>query len=246
MREISGPFLLLVAALALPGCGRSAAGGDWAASRERMVWQIEVHHAGARGVGQRIDASVLQAMRQVPRHLFVPKALQAQAYEDRPLPIGNEQTISQPYIVALMTDLLAIEPDDVVLEIGTGSGYQAAVLSHLVQHVYSIEIVALLADQAAKRLAALGYNNVTVRQGDGYAGWPEKAPFDAIIITAGADLVPQPLIDQLKRGGRLVIPLGPSHDQQLTLVQKDGNGRTLTQPILSVAFVPFTRNAESN
>lgn len=246
MRKIGGPFLLLMAALALPGWGRSGTGGNLAAARERMIRQIEIHHSAVRRGHQRLDAAVLNAMRQVPRHLFVPEVLRAQAYEDRPLRIGNEQTISQPYIVALMTDLLAVEPDDVVLEVGTGSGYQAAVLSHLVKHVYSIEIVAPLASQATERLAALSYDNVTVRQGDGYAGWREQGQFDAIIVTAGADHIPGPLLEQLKPGGRLVIPVGPSNDQQLTLVHKERTGQARTQPILSVAFVPFTRAAESD
>jgi len=157
-----------------------------------------------------------------------------------PLPIGHGQTISQPYIVALMTDLLAPRKEDRVLEIGTGSGYQAAVLSHLVKSVYTIEIVAPLAAEARERLARLGYGNVEVRTGDGYKGWPEQAPFDAIMVTAGADEVPAPLVEQLKPGGRLVIPLG-SGVQRLTLVEKGADGRTRSREIIPVRFVPFTR-----
>lgn len=243
MRKIIGPLLLLFGALASPGCARPESDGDWATSREGMIRQIERHDAFVGREGQRIGRPVLEAMRQVPRHLFVPEALRARAYEDRALPIGNQQTISQPYIVALMTDLLATGPDQIVLEVGTGSGYQAAVLSRLVRHVYSLEIIAPLAAEAAGRLSGLGYRNVTVRHGDGYMGWPEAGPFDAIMVTAGADHIPQPLVDQLKPGGRLVIPVGSSAaNQQLVLLQKDRQGRIRTQQILPVAFVPFTRN----
>lgn len=243
MRKLVGLLLLLFGAVASPGCARPETNDGWATARERMMRQIERHDAAVRREGQRIDGSVLEAMRQVPRHLFVPEALQAGSYEDRPLPIGNRQTISQPYIVALMTHLLATEPDHIVLEIGTGSGYQAAVLSHLVRQVYSIEIIAPLAAEAAERLSDLGYGNITVRQGDGYIGWPEAGLFDAIMVTAGADHIPQPLVDQLKPGGRLVIPVGSSAgNQQLMLVQKDRQGRIRTQHILPVAFVPFTRS----
>ena len=163
-------------------------------------------------------------MRAVPRHLLVPAEEEADAYDDTPLPIGHGQTISQPFIVALMTHLLAPRPDHVVLEVGTGSGYQAAILSRLVRQVYSIEIVPQLAERAADRLNALGYANVNVRQGDGYAGWPEHAPFDGIIVTAGAERIPAPLLAQLKPGGRMVIPLGPPDDQQLVLVTRERGG----------------------
>lgn len=245
MRRIIGPLLLLFGALASPGCASPETNDGWAAARERMIRQIERHDAFVRDEGQRIDGPVLDAMRQVPRHLFVPEALQARSYEDQALPIDNQQTISQPYIVALMTDLLATGPDHIVLEVGTGSGYQAAVLSHLVRHVYSIEIIAPLAAEAAERLSGLGYGNVTVRQGDGYMGWPEAGPFDGIMVTAGADHIPQPLVDQLKPGGRLVIPVGSSAgNQQLVLLQKDRQGRIRKQQVLPVAFVPFTRNPQ--
>jgi protein-L-isoaspartate(D-aspartate) O-methyltransferase len=188
------------------------------------------------------DPRVLAAMGRVPRHLFVPAALRFRAYADHPLPIGNGQTISQPYIVALMTQLAEVEPDDVVLEIGTGSGYQAAVLSEIVREVATIEIVPELADTARTRLAELGYRNVTVRTGDGYLGWKEKAPFDAILVTAAAPEVPPPLVEQLAPGAILVIPVGPqSQVQRLLRIQKAADGTTVTREILPVVFVPLVR-----
>jgi protein-L-isoaspartate(D-aspartate) O-methyltransferase len=188
------------------------------------------------------DPRVLAAMGRVPRHLFVPAALRFRAYADHPLPIGNGQTISQPYIVALMTQLAEVEPDDVVLEIGTGSGYQAAVLSEIAREVATIEIVPDLADTARTRLAALGYKDVTVRTGDGYLGWKEKAPFDAILVTAAAPQVPPPLVEQLGPGGILVIPVGPqSQVQSLLRIQKAADGSTVTREILPVVFVPLVR-----
>ena len=188
------------------------------------------------------DPRVLAAMGRVPRHLFVPAALRFRAYADHPLPIGNGQTISQPYIVALMTQLAEVEPDDVVLEIGTGSGYQAAVLSEIAREVATIEIVPDLADTARARLAALGYKDVTVRTGDGYLGWKEKAPFDAILVTAAAPQVPPPLVEQLGPGGILVIPVGPqSQVQSLLRIQKAADGSTVTREILPVVFVPLVR-----
>jgi protein-L-isoaspartate(D-aspartate) O-methyltransferase len=215
-----------------------------AAARDEMVRTIERYDAMFRRDRPAIRPSVLQAMREVPRHLFVPEALRGQAYEDRPLPIGNGQTISQPYIVALMTELMAPEAGDVALEVGTGSAYQAAVLSRLVEHVYTIEIVPPLAEQAARRLSGPEYSNVSVRQGDGYLGWPEAGPFDAIIITAGADHIPEPLIAQLKPGGRLVMPVGEIPDQHLVLLEKDGDGTVRERRILPVAFVPLTRQEQ--
>jgi protein-L-isoaspartate(D-aspartate) O-methyltransferase len=192
-----------------------------------------------------LDPKVLRAIGAVPRHEFVPRELAAHAYENRPLPIGEGQTISQPYIVALMTDLAEVDADDVVLEVGTGSGYQAAVLAHLVEHVYTIEIVESLGRNAERMLARLGYDNVSVRIGDGYAGWPEAAPFDAIIVTAAPDAVPQPLIDQLRSGGRLVVPVGPQDDvQSLQVIEKGVNGTLTTTNVLPVQFVPFTRDRE--
>lgn len=188
-----------------------------------------------------LDERVMAAMKKVPRHEFVPSECRYFAYANGPVAIGQGQTVSQPYIVALMTDLLEPEAGDVVLEVGTGSGYQAAVLSHLVNRVYSIEIVADLALEAAERLQRLGYGNVEVRSGDGYHGWQEHAPFDGIIVTAAAPYIPPPLIEQLKPGGRLVIPVGsPFAHQVLTVVSKDEHGIISTQELLPVAFVPLT------
>jgi protein-L-isoaspartate(D-aspartate) O-methyltransferase len=204
-------------------------------AREHMVReQIE-----ARGVH---DAPVLGAMRGVPRHLFVPAEMVPYAYADSPLPIGYGQTISQPYIVAFMSEALELKPKDKVLEIGTGSGYQAAILGRLAREVYSIEIIEPLATQAADRLARLGFSNVRVRAGDGYRGWPEAAPFDAIIVTAAPDHVPQPLIDQLRVGGRLVLPLG-RFDQELVRIRRAPEGPR-QETLLPVRFVPMVGEAE--
>lgn len=192
----------------------------------------------SRGRGIR-DERVLRVMSQVPRHEFVPAAMRPYAYEDRPLPIGHEQTISQPYIVAFMTEQLQPRATDRVLEIGTGSGYQAAVLSKLVAEVYTIEIIEALARQAEKDLARLRYQNVHVRAGDGYQGWPEAAPFDAIIVTCAPDQVPQRLVEQLKDGGRMVIPVGEGLVQQLVLLEKK-QGRVEQRAVLPVRFVPMT------
>ena len=187
------------------------------------------------------DPRVLRVMAKVPREKFVAKELEASAYEDRPLPIGFGQTISQPFIVAFMTQALKPKATDRVLEIGTGSGYQAAVLSELVAEVYTIEIVRPLAQQAATVLSALGYKNVLVKGGDGYKGWPEHAPFDAIIVTAAPDHVPQPLIEQLKEGGRMVIPVGKTFAQQLKVLEKRG-GVVKETAVIPVKFVPLTRD----
>jgi len=187
-----------------------------------------------------LDHRVMEAMKKVPRHLFVPEESQYVAYENGPVPIGYGQTISQPYIVALMTDLLNAQPDHVVLEVGTGSCYQSAILSHLVKKVYTIEIVEQLAQQAREHLQRLGYSTVEVRAGDGNFGWLEHAPFDGIIVTAAAPFIPQALIDQLKTGGRLVIPVGqPYLHQELMVVEKKDNGKIDTRDILAVAFVPL-------
>lgn len=187
------------------------------------------------------DARVLGVLREVPRHEFVPAAEVRYAYENRPLPIGHGQTISQPYIVALMTELLRPKATDTVLEIGTGSGYQAAVLARLARSVHSIEIVEPLHREATLRLKRLGYTNVQTRSGDGYYGWPEAAPFDAIIVTAAANHIPPPLIHQLKPGGRMVIPVGASFlTQQLMLVEKNADGTLVTRQLLPVRFVPLT------
>jgi len=204
-------------------------------ARERMVRE----QIAARGVR---DARVLEAMRKVPRHLFVPAELQMFAHADGPLPIGHGQTISQPYIVAFMTEALQLKPDDRVLEIGTGSGYQAAVLAELVKETYSIEIVEPLAKQAGVRLQQLGYTNVHLRVGDGYRGWPEAAPFDAIMVTAAPDHIPQPLIEQLREGGRLVLPVG-RYEQDLVLIRRTSGG-IKRQTILPVRFVPMIGEAE--
>ncbi|MGD9238324.1 MAG: protein-L-isoaspartate(D-aspartate) O-methyltransferase [Desulfobacterales bacterium] len=189
------------------------------------------------------DTRVLEAMQTVPRHLFVPDGLLSVAYADRPLPIGEGQTISQPYVVALMTDILGLNRNDRVLEIGTGSGYQAAVLAEVVGEVYTIEIKEKLYSRARQKLKLLGYDNVTARHGDGYFGWPEAAPFDAIMITAAIDHIPPPLLTQLKDGGRLALPLGnPFSYQNLVLVTKKGDD-VLVKQITGVLFVPMTGHA---
>lgn len=194
-----------------------------------------------------LKTRVMAVMREVPRQQFVPDDLTEYAYDNRPLPIGDGQTISQPYIVALMTDLMELEPEHVVLEIGTGSGYQAAVLSRLCAHVYTIEANARLSAQAVRRFEQLSYTNITARVGDGYHGWPEHAPFDAVMVTAAAPHVPPPLIEQLKPGGRLVIPVGPAHyGQELMVVNKSQDGTTQSKAILPVAFVPLTGDWSSN
>jgi protein-L-isoaspartate(D-aspartate) O-methyltransferase len=186
------------------------------------------------------DPKILEIMGKVPRHLFVEPSLKSKAYADHPLPIGEGQTISQPYIVALMTQILKIQPGERVLEIGTGSGYQAAVLAELTDQVYTIEIIEALTQQAAQRLGRLGYEKVKVKYGDGYFGWEEAAPFDAIIVTCAANHIPPPLIKQLKEGGRLIIPLGSTtYFQNLTLLTKK-MGKTDVQHLLGVAFVPMT------
>lgn len=188
---------------------------------------------------------VLDAMRRVPRHRFVPASEQPHAYRDTPLPLSHGQTISQPYIVALMTQLVRPRPADKALEVGTGSGYQAAVLAELVEHVYSIEIEPDLARTSAARLRELGYDNVTVRHGDGYVGWAEHAPFDIIVATAAPQEVPQPLLDQLNAGGRMVVPVGPTHSiQELRLIEKDADGKLTTRTIAPVRFVPMRRESE--
>lgn len=189
-----------------------------------------------------LDARVIEVMQKVPRHEFVPESYRQHAYRNRALPIGNDQTISQPYIVALMTDLAGVDEDSTVLEIGTGSGYQAAVLAELVKHVYSIEIIEALGVSARETLERLGYENVTLRIGDGYDGWPEHAPFDAILVTAAPEEVPRPLIDQLKPGGRIIIPVGPrNRTQSLRVIEKDESGNVEERDVLPVGFVPLTR-----
>jgi protein-L-isoaspartate(D-aspartate) O-methyltransferase len=225
-----------------------AEGDDaYAAQRAAMLADITAlaRETRAETGRARLSERVMTAMAKVPRHQFVPAEQQRNAYDNRPLSIGLGQTISQPFIVALMTDLLELNPAHRVLEVGTGSGYQAAVLAELARAVYTIEIVEPLAKQAAARLAALGYRNVTVRSGDGYRGWPEHAPFDAIMVTAGALEVPPALIQQLKPGGKLVIPVGPqSSAQQLRVIEKDASGKSTTRDVLAVRFVPLTRDKQ--
>jgi protein-L-isoaspartate(D-aspartate) O-methyltransferase len=233
-----------ITALWLAAAEQSAAADPYVAARFDMVHTIEAiaRVAGGGATPTTLDAGVLEVMRRVPRHAFVPANLRELAYDDRPLPIGYGQTISEPYIVALMTDLLRLAPRGRVLEIGTGSGYQAAVLAELGHQVYTIEIVPDLAKQAAKRLSQLGYDAVHPREGDGYFGWPEAAPFDAIVVTAATPQIPPPLLEQLKPGGRMVIPIGAAFlVQQLMLIEKLDDGTVRTEALLPVAFVPLTR-----
>jgi protein-L-isoaspartate(D-aspartate) O-methyltransferase len=206
-----------------------------------MVSEVRSMAAVVEGRGRGISAAVYDALGRVPRHVFVPAGLQSRAYHNTPLSIGMEQTISQPYIVALMTDLVGAAPNMRILEIGTGSGYQAAMLAEMGAEVYTVEIVEELGARAAKTLATHGYGRVQTRMGDGYLGWPDAAPFDGIIVTAAPDHVPQPLIDQLKTGGRMVIPVGPSDSsQRLFLMRKREDGTLDRQTVIPVSFVPLT------
>ena len=210
---------------------------------KRMLRDIETEVEFTRKwIGKNtLDSRVMEAMAEVPRHEFVPGTPRGYAYANGPVPIGHGQTISQPYIVALMTDLLDPQPRDRILEVGTGSGYQAAILSGLVSKIYSVEIIEDLAAQASERLSRLGYANVETRQGNGYFGWPEQAPFDGIIVTAAAPNIPQPLLEQLKPDARLIIPVGlPYSHQELMLVEKDSGGAMRSSSVLAVAFVPLT------
>jgi protein-L-isoaspartate(D-aspartate) O-methyltransferase len=235
MRQVSQ--LLILAVLAASGCGQKPAPViDLASERQRMVQEQLM----PRGIH---EERVLAAMAKVPREEFVPPDVRAASYSDGPLPIGYDQTISQPYIVALMTEQLRLQPHDRVLEIGTGSGYQAAVLAELVAEVYSIEIVAPLAHRAEATLQRLGYKNVHVKVGDGYKGWPEHAPFDAVIVTCAPEHVPQPLVDQLKEGGRMIIPVGNRLAQELYLLEK-ANGGMRQSAVLPVRFVPMGGEAQ--
>ena len=250
MRQYSSRWLIVVTLL-LTACGSVAtpmpsaltptptAEDDLAEKRNRMVqYQIE-----ERGVN---DANVLNAMRRVPRHEFVPDEYYDQSYDDHPLPIGYGQTISQPYVVGLMSAALQLKPGDRVLEIGTGSGYQAAVLAEMGMQVYTIEVIPELADRATAKLQSLGYKAVQVRAADGYYGWPEEAPFDAIIVTAAPDHVPQPLIEQLKPGGRMVIPVGPvGATQTLWQFTADQSGELIARNLGDVRFVPLTRSEQT-
>jgi len=217
-------------------------GQDFSAQRARMVAEVEAMYAETRaetGLAA-MSPAVRRALGRVERHRLVPPGEASRAYRNHPLPIGSGQTISQPYIVALSTDLLSPKPGDVILEVGTGSGYQAAVLAEIVSRVYSIELIESLGKTAAKRLEELGYGTIEVRIGDGYAGWPEKAPFDGIVVTAAAPRVPQALVDQLKTGGRMVIPVGGEGDIQfLKLLTKRADGGVDEKRVLPVRFVPL-------
>jgi protein-L-isoaspartate(D-aspartate) O-methyltransferase len=237
-RGIAGARGAVLALLLAPA---GAAALDFAALRAAMIREIEAEARAIGSAAPALDPAVLAAMGRVPRHEFVPAEYLDQAYEDRPLPIGLGQTISQPYIVALMTSLLGVEKGDSVFELGTGSGYQAAVLAELGAEVRSVEIVAPLAERAGRTLSKLGYGKVEIRSGDGYFGWEEGSRFDAIIVTAAGDHVPPPLLRQLKNGGALVMPVGgPFHVQTLVLVEKDSSGRLSSRDILPVRFVPLT------
>ena len=234
---------LLAGCIALFAGAAALAQDRHAESRRAMVEQIVamVRAMGSATGETRIDPRVIQVMGRVPRHEFVPAGQIAYAYENRPLPIGHGQTISQPYIVAVMSELMRVGTDDAVLEVGTGSGYQAAVLAELGAKVSTIEIIEPLAVQAAERLRQLGYTGVRARAGDGYHGWPEHGPFDAIMVTAAAGHVPPPLVRQLKPGGRMVIPVGPPFlAQHLVLVEKRQDGSVSTRQLLPVRFVPLT------
>ena len=225
-----GILLPCVIAMAIPSCGRGEGETSMERLRERMV-KTQIEDRGVR------DEGVLRAMRKVERHLFVPGHHVSSAYEDHPLPIGHGQTISQPYIVALMTELCELDGDEKVLEIGTGSGYQAAILSLLAKEVFSIEIVEALGKSARMKLGELGYANVQVRIGDGYKGWPEEAPFDAIMLTAAPPAIPQALIDQLAEGGVLVAPVGEYAQEMVKLTRRDG--KITKKTVTYVRFVPM-------
>ncbi len=224
-------------------CALPSQSGEFDAERQKMMQEVLADAAATSSYSgsSALSPGVIAAMGKVERHLFVPSTLTSVAYLNRPLPIGHGQTISQPFIVALMTDLMKIKAGDKVLEIGTGSGYQAAILAEMGSIVYSIEIIAPLGKQAGERLDSLGYHNIKTWVGDGYYGWQEAAPFDAIMVTAAASHVPPPLIKQLKPGGRMVIPLGTQFmTQYLMLVEKQGDGSMTTRQILPVRFVPLT------
>ena len=234
-------FWILITLLLMPASATLA--DDYLEARQHLVTVIEqdVRATSLYLDKEALDPRVMAAIARVPRHEFVPAGQRPLAYANRPLPIGHGQTISQPYIVALMSDLIKPQPDDRVLELGTGSGYQAAILAELTGQVYSMEIIEALGIEAAERLSRLGYDNVTTRIGDGYYGWQEHAPFDAIVVTAAASHVPPPLVAQLKPGGRMVIPVGSRFlTQQLVLIEKDPGGQLITRQILPVKFVPLT------
>ena len=236
----SAEFLVLFLASFLPACSEAQppAAGDLTTQRHSMVEeQME-----ARGIS---DPATLEAMRAVPRHEFLPLRLREEAYGDYPLPIGHGQTISQPYIVAFMTEAIRPRPGEKILEIGAGSGYQAAVLAQMGAEVYTIEIVEPLAEMARQTLERLGYKNAHVKHGDGYRGWPEHAPFDAVIVTCAPDKIPPDLVAQLKDGGRMIIPVGGGMEQELVLLRKHGD-KVEKQSVLPVRFVPMTGEAEKS
>ena len=238
-------LLLLMLSMAAFAREATAQDAECVSERAAMVETIRAYaRSGASGLGQQgLSERVLDAMGQTKRHLFIPERSCSIAYADRPFPIGHGQTISQPFIVALMTQLAEVAPDHVVLEVGTGSGYQAAILAHLARKVCTIEIIPALAEAATKTLGELAYHNVSVRPGDGFVGWPECGPFDAIVVTAALGEVPPPLIEQLKVGGRLVMPVGAAYaTQQLTVVDKIAPGKTTTRAVALVRFVPFMRS----
>ena len=237
--------ILLPLVLSMVAGAREATAQGAQCERERaaMVETIRDYARSSAAGQQGISERVLEAMARTKRHLFIPERSCSITYADMPVSIGHGQTISQPFIVALMTELAAVAPDHVVLEVGTGSGYQAAILAHLARKVCTIEIVAPLAEAAAKTLKELAYDNVSVRMGDGFGGWPECGPFDAVVVTAALGEVPPPLIEQLKVGGRLVMPVGPAYaTQQLTVVEKIAPDKTTTRAVALVRFVPFTRS----
>lgn len=235
--------ICVVMAIAVPFSWARDDTRDWKAMRDHMVKQIQAEMRFVRDVTGRstLSAPIAAAMDKVPRHLFVPERLSEHAYDNSPLPIGEGQTISQPFIVALMTELLEVDSRARVLEVGTGSGYQAAVLAEIVKDVYTVEIVAPLADAATQRLSKLGYDNIHVRQGDGTLGWPEAAPFDGIVVTAADIDIPQDLLAQLKPGARLVMPVGGEHEvQQLMVITRNADGSYSRRTTIAVRFVPIT------
>ncbi len=241
MARFSRILLLLAGGLAQSSaCGQTS----YESQRQAMIEELRDESRLSEEYGTPpISERTLAVLGQVPRHEFVPDEQKRYAYQNRPLPIGARQTISQPYIVALMTDLADVTKEDVVLEIGTGSGYQAAVLSELAGHVYTIEIVEMLGRRAANTLERLGYNNVTARVGDGYAGWPDHAPFDVILVTAAPEEVPEPLIEQLAVGGRMVVPVGAEYAVQiLKVLTKKEDGLVIVSNVIPVRFVPLTRD----
>ena len=241
LRPALKPFIACLASLVIAAPG--LADDPYGDARMTMVKEIEddVRRTSLYLDRDSLDPRVMDAMAAVPRHRLIPDDMRDSAYENRPLPIGHGQTISQPYIVAVMTDLLKTTPSSRVLEVGTGSGYQAAILAEVVEKVYTIEIIEPLGELARENLAALGYRNIEVRIGDGYYGWKEQAPFDAIIVTAAASHIPPPLIEQLASGGHMIIPVGSRFMvQQLVLVEKDDEGQVTTRQILPVRFVPLT------